>query len=109
MKNVKECPLCSSTRKNIFETIEDEGKRVSFHICHRCGLVYQSPRMDEAELEQFYEREYCIERQETEDPIDKDLQMQDARVRAILEMVQHRLPSFVSSKYYGMQLGFHSS
>jgi len=45
--------------------------------------------MDEAELEQFYEREYRIERQETEDPIEKDLQMQDARARAILEMVQH--------------------
>ncbi len=65
--------------------------------------------MHEAELEQFYEREYRIERQKTEDPIEKDLQMQDARARAILEMVQHRLPSFVSSKYYGMQLGFHSS
>jgi len=72
--------------------VEDDGKRVSFHICHRCGLVYQSPRMDEAELEQFYEREYRIERQETEDPIEKDLQMQDARARAIIEMVQHRLP-----------------
>ena len=86
MKNVKECPLCGSTRKRIFETIEDEGKRVSFHICHRCGLVYQSPRMDEDELAQFYEREYRIQRQETEDPIEKDLLMQDARARAILEM-----------------------
>jgi 2-polyprenyl-3-methyl-5-hydroxy-6-metoxy-1,4-benzoquinol methylase len=48
--------------------------------------------MDEDELEQFYEREYRIERQETENPIEKDLLMQDARARAILEMVQHRLP-----------------
>ena len=92
MKNVKECPLCGSTRKGIFETIEDEGKLVSFHICHRCGLVYQSPRMDESELEQFYEREYRIKRQKTEDPVDKDLQMQDARARAILEMIQPHLP-----------------
>jgi SAM-dependent methyltransferase len=48
--------------------------------------------MDESELEQFYAREYRIERQETEDPIDKDLQMQDARARSILEMVQSHLP-----------------
>lgn len=87
MKNVKECPLCNSTKKRLFETIEDEGKRVSFHICHRCGLVYQSPRMDKDELAQFYEREYRIQRQETEDPIEKDLLMQDTRARAVLGMV----------------------
>ena len=92
MKNLKECPLCASTKKRFFETIEDEGKRVSFHICQRCGLVYQSPRMDEAELEQFYQREYRIERQETEDPIEKDLLIQDARARAILEIIQPHLP-----------------
>ncbi|KAF5433833.1 hypothetical protein C5S36_05900, partial [Candidatus Methanophagaceae archaeon] len=46
-------------------------------------------RMDEAELEQFYESEYRIERQATEDPIEKDLQKQDARARAIHEIVQH--------------------
>jgi 2-polyprenyl-3-methyl-5-hydroxy-6-metoxy-1,4-benzoquinol methylase len=91
MKNINECPLCCSTRKRIFETIEDEGKRVSFHICHRCGLVYQSPRMDEAELAQFYAREYRIQRQKTEDPIEKDLLMQDARARAVLGMVQPHL------------------
>jgi len=48
--------------------------------------------MDEDELAQFYEREYRIERQETEDPIEKDLQMQDARARAVLEMIRPHLP-----------------
>lgn len=91
MNNVNECPLCSSTKKRLFETIEDEGKPVSFQICRRCGLVYQSPRMDESELEQFYEREYRIQRQETEDPIEKDLLMQDARAKAVLGMVQPHL------------------
>ena len=93
MNNVNECPLCSSTKKRLFETIEDEGKPVSFQICRRCGLVYQSPRMDESELEQFYEREYRIQRQETEDPIEKDLLMQDARARTVLGMVQLHLPA----------------
>ena len=93
MKNVQECPLCSSTKKRLFETIEDEGKPVSFQICRRCGLVYQSPRMDESELKQFYEREYRIQRQETEDPIEKDLLMQDARARTVLGMVQPHLPA----------------
>jgi len=91
MKNVTECPLCSSTKRSPFETIEEADQLVSFLICHRCGLVYQSPRMDEAELEQFYEREYRIQRQETEEPIEKDLLMQDARARAVLRMVQPHL------------------
>jgi len=65
---------------------------MTFQICLRCGLVYQSPRMDEDDLEKFYARQYRIQRQKTEAPIDKDLQMQDARASAILEMVQPRLP-----------------
>ena len=91
MKNVAECPLCSSPKKHLFETIEDSDQIVAFHICNRCGLVYQSPRMDEDELAQFYEREYRIQRQETEDPIEKDLLMQDARARTVLGMVQPHL------------------
>ena len=109
MKNVQACPLCSTKKRRLFENLEVDGQVMTFQICFRCGLVYQSPRMDEDELAQFYEREYRIQRQETEDPIKKDFQMQDARARAIHEIVQHRLPSFVSSKRYGMQLGFHSS
>ena len=92
MKNVAECPLCSSPKKRLFETIEDSDQIVAFHICNRCGLVYQSPRMDEIELEQFYAREYRIQRQESENPIEKDLLMQDARARAVLGMVQPHLP-----------------
>jgi hypothetical protein len=38
--------------------------------------------MDEAELEQFYEREVRIQRQETEDPVEKDLLRQDSRENA---------------------------
>ncbi len=92
MKNVQECPLCSSNKRHPFETIEESGQIIAFHICRRCGLVYQSPRMDESELEQFYEREYRIQRQETEDPIEKDLRMQDARARAVLGLIQGHLP-----------------
>ena len=91
MKDIAECPLCSSTKKRHFEIIEEDGQSISFQICRRCGLVYQSPRMDESELKQFYEREYRIQRQESENPIKKDLLMQDARARAVLGMVQPHL------------------
>ncbi len=91
MKDVAECPLCSSAKKRPFETIEEDGQIIAFHICSRCGLVYQSPRMDEVELERFYAHEYRIQRQETENPIEKDLLMQDARARAVLVVVQPHL------------------
>ncbi len=92
MKNVQECPLCRATNKHPFESIEEDDQIVAFQICRYCGLVYQSPRMDDVELGQFYAREYRVQRQQTEDPIEKDLRMQDARARAILEMAQHELP-----------------
>ena len=92
MKNILECPLCNSTKRRLFENLEEDGQVMTFQICLRCGLVYQSPRMDEDDLEKFYARQYRIQRQKTEAPIDKDLQMQDARASAILEMVQPRLP-----------------
>jgi 2-polyprenyl-3-methyl-5-hydroxy-6-metoxy-1,4-benzoquinol methylase len=92
MEEISVCPLCKSRKKGFFEDVIDSDRQVKYQICRRCGLVYQSPRMDASELEQFYEREYRIERQETEDPIEKDLQMQDARARAVLEMIRPHLP-----------------
>ena len=92
MEEISTCPLCKSPKKIFFEDLHGSNQLVKFHICRRCGLVYQSPRMDDGELAQFYGREYRIQRQKTEDPIEKDLQMQDARARAVLELVQTHLP-----------------
>ncbi len=105
MKDVAECPLCGSANKRPFEAIEEGGQIVAFQICGRCGLVYQSPRMDEDELEQFYERGYRIQRQETEDPIEKDLLMQDARARAVLGMVQPHLSAVTQHLDVGSSSG----
>jgi 2-polyprenyl-3-methyl-5-hydroxy-6-metoxy-1,4-benzoquinol methylase len=49
--------------------------------------------MDDDDLEKYYAREYRIQRQNTEDPIVKDLQMQGARAEAVLEMIQPLLPA----------------
>lgn len=105
MKKVAECPLCSSTKRYPFEKIEEADQLVSFLICRCCGLVYQSPRMDESELEQFYEREYRIQRQESENPIEKDIQMQDARARAVLGMAQPHLPAVIRHLDVGSSSG----
>jgi len=112
MEEIINCPLCKNPKKSFFEEILDSDRQVKFQICRRCGLVYQSPRMEDSELEKFYEREYRIQRQETEDPIEKDLQMQDARARMTLEMVQPHLPQIsrhldVGSSSGALLLRFH--
>ena len=89
MEEIMHCPLCKSQRKHIFEEVYDSNRQVTYQICRRCGLVYQSPRMEEGELEKFYEREYRIQRQETEEPIEKDLQMQEDQLRGT-EIEKHR-------------------
>ena len=48
--------------------------------------------MDDVELTQFFAREYHIQRQKTEDPFEKDLQMQDTQAGAVLGMAQPLLP-----------------
>lgn len=88
MEEISSCPLCKSTKKVFFEDIHDSGQQLKFLICRRCGLVYQSPRVDKIELEKFIEREYRIQRRESENPIEKDLLMQtDAEVYHFLSHV----------------------
>lgn len=88
MEQVDQCVLCASRRRSLFEEIQDSRGRVAFQLCHACGLVYQSPRMDAGELEQFYGQEYRPLVQATDEPTAKDLQVQSARARKTLEMVR---------------------
>ncbi len=100
MEEISSCPLCESPKEVFFKDIHDAGQQLKFLICRRCGLGYQSPRMDEEELEQFYTREYRIQRQESENPIEKDLLMRAAAEvdhfsvtsPSALELLRFRLP-----------------
>jgi 2-polyprenyl-3-methyl-5-hydroxy-6-metoxy-1,4-benzoquinol methylase len=61
---------------------------VTNRICKACGLVFQSPRLAEAELEAFYERQYRQLYQGEEGPIAKDLSIQEKRAEGLLAFLR---------------------
>jgi 2-polyprenyl-3-methyl-5-hydroxy-6-metoxy-1,4-benzoquinol methylase len=84
---VDHCPLCGSKEKSPFDQREFRGIQVTNVLCHRCGLVYQSPRMTEPESQDFYEQGYRKLYQGQETPVAKDLAIQDARATVVLNFL----------------------
>jgi 2-polyprenyl-3-methyl-5-hydroxy-6-metoxy-1,4-benzoquinol methylase len=84
---VEECPLCrsGSERHQLFDSIEESGYRERYQICQRCGLVFQSPRMSAAALDDFYAANYRQTVQGSAGPTEKDLRMQYARARHFID------------------------
>ncbi|MGD2058161.1 MAG: class I SAM-dependent methyltransferase [Anaerolineales bacterium] len=88
---ISNCPICGSGNLNPFEDLHTGSQKIHYLICKRCGAIFQSPRMDASELEAFYEREYRLLSQQTEDPTKKDLVMQEQRARDSLKMIRDDL------------------
>ena len=86
------CPLCGSGESAPFDQRTFRGLPVVSCICRSCGLVYQSPRMTEAELAIFYEAEYRRLYQGNQGPDAKDLSIQGRRAEALLAFCKGRLP-----------------
>jgi SAM-dependent methyltransferase len=85
------CPLCGSSKNSPFDHREFRGIPVSNVICHHCGLVYQSPRMTEAERQSFYEAGYRTLYQGQEGPQPGDIAVQEARARVVLDFLRERI------------------
>jgi len=90
---VLNCPLCDSTVSSLFDNREFRGHPVTNVICQACGMVYQSPRMTEAESQAFYEAEYRLLYQGQEGPNPKDLTVQAARAQVVLDFVRQQVKS----------------
>jgi 2-polyprenyl-3-methyl-5-hydroxy-6-metoxy-1,4-benzoquinol methylase len=86
---VSHCPLCGNSASLPFDQRQFRGHPVINVICRQCGLVYQSPRMTEAESQAFYQAEYRLLYQGQEGPTPKDLAVQAVRARVSLEF-SHR-------------------
>jgi len=50
--------LCGGTNSRPLTTGRRFGVEINVVICPACSLVYQNPRMNEAELDEFYEHDY---------------------------------------------------
>lgn len=102
---VRHCPLCGSDSSLPFDQREFRGHPVSNVICQHCGLVYQSPRMTEAENQSFYEAEYRLLYQGQEGPNPKDLAVQSARARVALDFTRQHIASASSILDIGCSSG----
>ncbi len=83
-EDVRVCPLCGSNRSRSFDYRLFRGQPVSNRICSQCGLVYQSPRLTDAEREAFYTREYRLLYGGSAEPTGRDLAVQRARAETLL-------------------------
>ncbi len=83
-ESVQNCPLCGSNESTLFDQRSFHGHPVTNRICRQCGLVYQSPRMTDAECQAFYEEGYRSLYQGQESPKAGDLAVQEARAKAAL-------------------------
>ena len=102
---VQNCPLCGSPASALFDQREFRGHSVTNVICHDCGLVYQSPRMSEAESQAFYAGEYRLMYQGQEEPNPKDLSVQNARAQVALDFVRQHVKSTSSILDIGCSTG----
>jgi len=86
------CDLCGSVKSKHFDTRSFRGLPVTNRLCSNCGLVYESPRLSDAELDAFYQAEYRQLYQGQEGPIVKDLLIQKARAQGLLSFTSPHLP-----------------
>ncbi|MDX1436972.1 MAG: methyltransferase domain-containing protein [Anaerolineales bacterium] len=88
MEEVASCPLCGHSHRKIFDQRTFREQRVVNQLCTNCGFVYQSPRMTEAELSEFYEAEYRTLYQGDEGPSRKDLVVQAGRAESLIGILE---------------------
>jgi 2-polyprenyl-3-methyl-5-hydroxy-6-metoxy-1,4-benzoquinol methylase len=87
-EKVLNCPLCKSEHSRDFDNRSFHGRAVVNRICLDCGLVFQSPRMTEAESAAFYADEYRLFNEGSIDPTARNMAAQHARAESLLAFTQ---------------------
>lgn len=87
-EQVKFCPLCGMEKFLVFDQRDFRGFQVTNVLCSQCGLVFQTPRMSESELDTFYQEQYRVAYQGQGGPSDKDLKVQKARAEYLVNLLQ---------------------
>ena len=82
------CPLCEQDKFSVFDQRIFRGYEVTNVLCSNCGLVFQSPRMEASELEDFYQDEYRTAYQGQEGPSDRDLRIQKMRAENLVNLLK---------------------
>ena len=85
---VNVCPLCGAGESDLFDRRLFHNEPVTNRICKKCSFVFQSPRMSQERLDQFYIREYRQLYQGDAGPVQKDLAAQSARAANLLAFLR---------------------
>lgn len=87
-ETVARCPLCEAEDHVLFDRRVFRGQTVENRLCRRCGFVFQSPRMTEAEAAAYYAAEYRRMYQGDEGPGQKDLTVQRQRAASLVSFLR---------------------
>jgi SAM-dependent methyltransferase len=104
-KIVQFCPLCDSGRSKFFERFKFRGREIVNRICLNCGLVFQSPCMDEAEAAAFYETEYRLLNEGSVTPTARNVAVQHARAESLVAFTQPVIDHLTSQLDIGCSTG----
>ncbi|MFH1523826.1 MAG: class I SAM-dependent methyltransferase [Chloroflexota bacterium] len=91
-ESIRKCPLCGGEHSIIFDRREFRSHTVINRLCQNCGLVFQSPRMTEAELAGFYLEEYRRLQEDSMTPTARNVNAQTARAESLCDFSRPILP-----------------
>lgn len=87
-ESVEKCPICGSSSKREFANQDFREYRLTYCSCNKCGLVYQSSRISETALDEFYAHEYRQIYQGDEKVNNSVLLIQNLRAENLIKFVQ---------------------
>ncbi len=106
MQSVDQCPLCGNHKSSLFDSRLFRDQKVINRICTNCGLVFQSPHMDDAELQEFYNHEYRLVYQGQEGPTPKEISTQRGRAKSLVSFMHSKTGKITRHLDIGCSLGF---
>lgn len=86
---VTHCPLCQRphTESVPFNRSRELEIDWRYHLCRNCGLVYQSPQMNDQELAAYYANDYWSLQGQDHEPDAEQTALQSARARHLTSLV----------------------
>jgi len=86
-EEIHSCPLCGSAEISAYESVLHHKVRVTYRICRGCGLVYQSPRIPETKMPEFYESQYRLLYLGQAAPREQELEVQRRRAQNLVDFL----------------------
>ena len=104
-KIVQFCPLCGSDRSMFFERTKFRGREIVNRICQNCGMVFQSPCMDDEEAAAFYATEYRLLNEGSVAPTARNISAQHARAESLAGFARPVIDRLSSHLDIGCSMG----